>query len=45
MSEQQEKIDIKIPKKTAEALHKDMAKATNGCGCGCALFVIVQVNP
>ncbi|HLP47392.1 MAG TPA: hypothetical protein VK469_15700 [Candidatus Kapabacteria bacterium] len=46
MSEQeQDKIEIKIPKKAHEELMKEVSKNANGCGCGCALFVIVQVNP
>ena len=46
MSQQeQDKIEIKLPKKAHEALMKETSKAANGCGCGCALFVIIQVNP
>lgn len=37
--------EIKIPKEVFEALKKETENATNGCGCGCFLGVIVQVNP
>ncbi|HLP57796.1 MAG TPA: hypothetical protein VK186_03160 [Candidatus Deferrimicrobium sp.] len=45
MSEKEEKIEIKLPKKAHEELMKEVSKNAGGCGCGCALFVIVQVNP
>lgn len=37
--------DIKIPKEVFDELKKETENATNGCGCGCVLGVIVQVNP
>lgn len=37
--------DIKIPKEVFDALKKETDTAANGCGCGCVLGIIVQVNP
>jgi hypothetical protein len=36
-------IEIKIPKKQAEELQKNLA--ANGCGCGCILGCQVKVDP
>ncbi|RCX12212.1 hypothetical protein DFR58_12322 [Anaerobacterium chartisolvens] len=37
--------EIKIPKEVFEELKKETANASNGCGCGCVLGIIVKVDP